>query len=185
MSFKGLTVQVSHIYIYIYIYIGCGGRNDIFRSLKNVSHIGGHNSCCSSGVCHFRKKHKRLFKFPNITAIKNKYFMWNDYGFSFCVGIVLRHRYDLIWWSNLLEKKFYYFTSFCLPRAVKAKIYEKPHKLWTKGHINESSLQVVYLQLKHKWNTSCRGQNGCSIEIVSRRLDNLFVPNNTLCGEVL
>ena len=51
MSFKGLTVQgLSNIYF------GCVGQNDIFRSLENVSHTGGRNSCCSSGVCHVRKK---------------------------------------------------------------------------------------------------------------------------------
>ena len=100
---------------------------------------------------------------------------------------VLRHRYMMIkpaWKHPLVyySSKFYNVTSFSLSRALKAKTYEKSHNLWTIGDIYESSLQVVNLHLKHKWNTRCHAQTGCSIEIASRRLDCLSVPVSTFVG---
>ena len=100
---------------------------------------------------------------------------------------VLRHRYmmikparkhPLVYYSS----KFYNVTSFSLSRALKAKTYEKSHNLWTIGDNYEASLQVVNLHVKHKWNTSCHAQTGCSIEIACRRLDCLSVPINNFLG---
>ena len=60
------------------------------------------------------------YKFTDIIDIKNRYY--------------LRKRWQI---------QFYNVSSFSISLAVKAKTDEKPHNLWTIGHIYEASLQVV------------------------------------------
>ena len=121
----------------IYIYFGCGGRNNIFCSLKKCkSHRWTWFAAAPREFFTSEKTSVMMFKFPNIIGIKNRYFFFeNDLiQIFFYAGCTAASLYDdQTCWKHpwvYYSFKFYNVTSFCLSRALKAKTYEKSHNLW-------------------------------------------------------